>query len=295
MTTIESQPLSVEQRLVSEADNGVVKPGDTLQYELKFQNNTQVVATGMNVVVVFESKAVDSSTIRAEGGLIQDSTITWNGSSDPRLESLKPGESGTLRYSAQLHNPAVKDGSKNITIVTKSKVKSNENQAFLPGNELSLKVSSLASIEPGVSVISGASPLKVGETTTLQVSIALRNASNDYREGVFVGYVPIGITFDKASLPGSEAAAVKFDVGSGKLTWTVGQLAAHSGSVNPLRTLKFNVKVTPSGNQVNQPVTLLKNIVFTAKDSFTGQSLSLTAQELTSDKLPGEGTGRVTP
>lgn len=295
MTNIKAQSLSVEQRLQNENKSGVVNPGESLQYELKFQNNTDVAATGLQVVIEFDSKAIDVSTIRAESGLVQGSTLTWNAASVSQLERLTPGSSGVLRYSVQLKNPAVKDGSKNLLVTTKSKIKSNENPNFLSGNEITLKVSSPASIERSVTQVSGPVPPRVGQTTTLQVNVALRNATNELREGVLIGYVPLGVTLDKASIPGAEAAAVKFDVSTGKLTWTVGQLAANSGSTAPLRTLKFNVSITPSSSQVNQPMTLFKTITYTAKDSFTEQPVSLTSQEVTTDNLPGEGAGRVQP
>jgi hypothetical protein len=295
MTTVEAQPLSVEQRTTNEISNGVVKPGDTLDFELKFQNNTQVAATGVSIVAQIDSKALDLGTIRADGGLVEGNTITWNAAGERKLEKLNPNDSGTVRYSFQLKNPAVKDGSKNLNVVSKTQIKSNENTSFLPGNTITLKIASPSNIEAGVTSISGPQPLKVGETNTLQVSVALRNASNDYREGTLIGYIPLGVTFDKASVSSSEAAAVKFDTTTGKLTWTVGQLSAHSGSTSPLRTLKFSVKITPSGNQVNQNIVLFKTISFSAKDTFTEQPISLVTQEVNTDALPGSGNGRVQP
>ncbi len=211
MTTIESQPLSAEVRLVNDAPNGAVKPGDSLQYEVRYQNNTKVAATGVNVVVELDSKAIDPATIKVESGYIEGSTVTWNGSSVPELEKLNPNESGVVRFSAQVRNPAAKDGSKNIVIVARAKMKSNENSTFLPGNEVTVKVSSPSSMERSVSSVSGPVPPVVGQTTTLQVSMALRNATNDYREGVLIGYVPLGVTFDKSSVTAAEAAAVRFD------------------------------------------------------------------------------------
>lgn len=293
MTTIESQPLTVDQKTSNEIVNNAVKPGESVDFEVKYQNNTKVTASGVSIVAKLESKAIDFSTLKAEGGLIQDGTITWNAAGVPQLEKLNPNQSGVVRFSAQVKNPAVKDGSKNLTIVSKVQIKSNENTAFLPGNDITLKVASPSAIEGSVTSVSGPQPLKVGQTNTLQVSVALRNASNDYREGVLIGYVPLGVTFDKASVSGSEAAAVKFDAATGKLTWTAGLLSAHSGSVNPLRTLKFNVKVTPAGNQVNQSIVLFKTISFSAKDTFTEQAIALTSREINTDSLPGSGNGRV--
>jgi hypothetical protein len=180
-----------------------------------------------------------------------------------------------------------------LTVATSPRIKSNEVTSYLPGNTLVLKVASPAKIDPALSTVSGPIPPKVGEPTNLQVTLALRNASNDFREGILVGYIPLGVTFDKASVTASEAAAVKFDASTGKLTWTVGQLQAHSGAGNPLRLIKFNVRITPAANQVGQAVLLMKNITFNAKDTFTDQSINLTTQEITTDKIPGEGNGRV--
>ncbi len=293
MTQIEAQPLSVEQRLANEVKNNIVKPGDVVDFELKFQNNTQVAANGVSIVAQLDSKAIDFASIRADGALVTNDTITWNASGVPKLEKLNPNDSGTVRFSAQVKNPAVKDGSKNITITSKVKIKSTENTAFLPGNDITLKISSPSNIEASVTSVSGPTQLTVGQTSTLQVSVALRNASNDVREGVLIGYIPLGVTFDRTSVSSSESAAIKFDAATGKLTWTAGLLAAHSGSTQPLRTLKFNVKVTPAGNQLNQAITLLKTISFSGKDTFTEQSIALQTQELTSDALPGSGNGRV--
>lgn len=297
MTNIDSQPLSVEQKLLNQgqSQNNVVNPGESLQYELKFQNNTNVVATGLSVVAQVDSKAVDSSSIRADGGLVEANTITWNASSVPKLEKLNPGESGTIQFSVQVKDPAVKDSSKNLTVVTSAKIKSNENRDFLQGNNITIKIASPASIQRSMTTVSGAIPPKVGQDTTVQVSVAIRNSSNDLREGVMVGYIPLGVNFDKSSVVSTENAAVKYDSATGKITWTVGKLAAHSGSSVPLRTLKFNVSFKPTANQVGQQVTLFKTISFSAKDDFTEQAISLKSQDISTDDLPGEGQGRVQP
>ena len=295
MTVIQAQPLAIEQRLTNQVTNNIVRPGENIQYEAKFQNNTQVVANGVQVVVEFDSKAIDVASIKAEGALIQGNTITWNATGVSALERLDPGETGTVMYSVSLKNPAVKDASENLQVIAKARIKSVENSEFLDGNQIVLKVSSPSTIEKNVTHVSGADPLKVGQPSTLQVNVSLRNASNDYREGVFIGYIPLGVTFDKTSIPATDAASVKFDAATGKLTWTVGQLSAHSGSNVPLRTLKFNVTVTPTNNQANQSLTLFKTMNFTAKDVFTEQPISLTAQDVTSESLPGESAGRVQP
>ncbi len=47
-TTIAAQPLVIEQRFTNSSTNNVVNPGDTLNFDIKFQNNNSTVATGVN-------------------------------------------------------------------------------------------------------------------------------------------------------------------------------------------------------------------------------------------------------
>lgn len=294
MTTIESQPISVQQKWSNPTQKDLVDSGATVQVDVIYKNNTQVPANGVNISVVIDSSAIDTSKITAEKGLVNGNTINWNASGVPELASLPPGVSGTIRYSFVVNKPANKDNSKNLTIKTTAKVKSNENSEYLIGNDLALKVTSPAEIGTSVAVISGPVPLRVGQTTVLQLSVSLRNSSNDFREGVLTAFVPLGAVFDKTSVTTSELSATNFDTATGKLTWNVGQLLANSGSAIPLRTLKFNLVVTPTVNMTNQSIPLLKTLNFTGKDSFTEQSIAIQASDVTSANLPG-GDGAVKP
>ncbi len=185
-TTISNQPLILEQKLQNGSSN-IVKPGDTLSFEITFKNNASVVATGVTVIAQLDSKALDFATIRAESGQVQDGTITWNGSSLSSLERLNPNESGTLKYTVQVRNPAAKDAAKELTITSKVKINSTENKTFAPGNEITLKVSSPAALHGGASFVSGELPPKVGQQSTFQVAVDLRNATNDFGDSVVVG------------------------------------------------------------------------------------------------------------
>lgn len=293
-TQIVDQPLAIEQRVVGGASGDLVNPGDTLSFELKFKNNTQTVATGVNVVAQIDSVALDLPNIRAEGGLVQDSTITWNASSDRALERVGPGDSGTLRFTLPLKNPATAGSQKELSVVSRIKIKSNENLQFLPGNELSLKITSPSSIEGYAGIVGGTIPPQVGQTSTFKVNVELSNSTNDFSNSTLVGYVPIGVSVNLFTVTPSEQGNVRYDASTGKLTWTIGQLPAHSGNTAPQKKLGFDVSFTPSISQVNNSVSLFRSIVFSGKDTFTGQSISLQGSEVRSDSVPGaEDQGRV--
>jgi uncharacterized repeat protein (TIGR01451 family) len=294
ITAISSLPLVVTQAL----DNGsnIVKPGDTLRYTIKYQNNGSVAATGVNIVASIDPKSIDLTSLQAQGGEVSNNTITWNAGGVSNLEHLSPNESGTVNFIAKVKNPAVKDSSKNITINSTVKIKANEYQDFLPGNDLALKVSSPATLSGSVKYVSGQLPLKVGQSTTMAVTMSLTNSTNDFNNAILTGFIPSGAVYDAASVTAKEAGSVSYDSATGKITWKLGVLPAHTGDFNPARSLSFNVRVTPGANQAGQELTLFRNITFVGKDIFTAQDINLKTDDLTSTDMPnGFDTGRVQP
>jgi hypothetical protein len=146
-----------------------------------------------------------------------------------------------------------------------------------------------------VSYVAGSLPPKVGTTSRFKVRLALKNSSNDYREGVLTGYVPIGVNLDNNSITPVERSSVQFDASTGKLIWNVGQLMAHSGTIRPERALDFIVSTTPGASQVGQPISLFRDIQFTATDSFTNESIKLNTPNILSTNLAdGSNQGIVT-
>lgn len=295
-TTISSLPLVVSHTFENSNTN-IAKPGETLRYTVKYQNNGSVAATGVNIAVTIDMKAIDPNSIQAEGGSVSGGdTITWNASGASNLERLGPNESGTLRFAVKVKNPAVSDSSKNVEVKTAIKAKSNEYTSFLPGNELSVKVSSPATVTGSVKHVGGAWPLRVGQSSTFQMTVNLTNNTNDFNNAVLTGFVPSGVTFDASSVTSKESANVSYDSATGKLTWKVGILAAHTGDFNPARSLTFNVSTSPGANQVNQEVVLFRTITFIGKDMFTAQDINLKTEDLKSTSISnGFEGGRVQP
>lgn len=293
-TSILSQPLTVEGKLSGSSAGGVSDPGDTVSVELQFKNNTQIVNTGVQVIAQLEGGSIVPGSIKSEAGFVQDQTITWNASSLGLLENLNPGDGGSVKLSFQIAEPATTSDNKNLTIVVRPRIKSNQNQTLLPGSDIEIKISSPSGLNGSVSHVDGELPPRVGVQSGFKVRLALLNSSNDYRNGQLIGYVPVGVTLDTGSITGSEKSLVKYDSTTGKLTWDVGQLLAHSGSARPERVLEFNVRFTPSSSQVGQGVTLFKTITFQAVDDFTSQDISLKEDDLSTTNLPGNSSdGRV--
>ncbi len=287
-TTISSLPLIISQELSSSNSKAVINPGDNLSFNLRYQNNASIVAHSVNIVVSLDSKVVDLSSLSAQGGQISNNTITWNAASISQLESLAPNESGQLSFSLKINNPATRDSSKNLTLVSNLKIKSNEYDSFFPGNQLSLKLSSPAALATALSFVSGQLPPKVGRSSTYKVRFSLSNSGNDFGSANLTAFIPLGAGgFVPASVTTAESANAVFDASSGKLTWNVGSLAAYAGKFGESRVLEFQVTLNPAAAQANSSPVLLKSISFSANDLFTSQAVSLTASDLTTASIKG--------
>jgi hypothetical protein len=298
-TSITSLPLLVSQELDSDNPSGIINPGDSLTVRVRYQNNASLVANGVNITVTLDSKVADLSSLRAEAGQINNNSITWNAATVPQLERLAPNDAGQLSFSVKINNPATKDSSKNLTLVSDVKIKSDEYDSFLPGNQLTLKVSSPAAISKALSFVSGQFPPQVGRSTTYKVRLTLSNSSNDFSNGSLTAFIPLPPGgFLSSSITPAESSKVQFDPSTGKLTWNVGNLPANTGRFGPARILEFQLMLNPSASQANQVPTLVKNINFTARDIFTLQDISLSATDITTDHAGGEnsfGNGTVQP
>lgn len=295
-TSIVSQPLSVEHRVISGASGNIVSPGDEVSYEVNFRNNSPLVATGVNIEAEIITAVVSSTEIKGQNAAVRGNTIFWNASSSPVLATLGPSAEGTLRFSLKVNNPAIDGDKTNLTVVTKVRIKSNEERDVLPGNEITLKINSPASLARSVNHVSGPLPLRVGQQSTFEVNLEVRNSSNDLQGAVLSAVIPVGVEIDLSGLSGEEVKSVKYDKATGRFSWEAGFIPAHSGRSKPAKKIALKMLITPSPNQVNDSPTLIKGIVMTARDSFTGQNLTLRAEDLSTGNLPGQdGLGRVEP
>lgn len=287
-TAISSLPLLVSQELESQDAGTTISPGDTLNLKLRYQNNGTVAARGVNIRLQLEGKALDLSTLQAEGAQVSGNTVTWNAASLGSLETLSPNESGTLSLSVRVRNPATRDSSKNLTVTSTVEIKSGEYDAPFPGNELQLKVTSPSALTTKLDYVDGQLPPQVGKSTTYQVTFTLTNATNDFSDTAVTAFVPLGAGgFVEGSYSLSEAGKVTFDPATSKLTWRPGNLPAHAGSFTQPKVLSFKVRLTPSSSQVGQAAPLVKTIRYQARDLFTGQDISGQAGDVGTADLSG--------
>ena len=295
LVSIGAEPLQADLTVQSQANNssaaqGTVQPGATLGYTVSYKNNNSISMTGVNLSVVLSGEAIDLSSISAQNAAVNNNVITWNAAQVPALANLQPNQSGTLKFQLSLKNPATKSNNQNLTVDAHTEIKSAEIQQAFVGPVLSLKVQTVPVINASIAYTGGAHPPKVNQATAYQLTINLRNSTNDLNNSALTLNLPNSLGFDKTSITFSEVQNVTYDSNTHKLTWNAGALPAHTGDFRALRTLQFNITITPDPGKIGQSVTLANNIQLVGTDNFTGLAITQTIQDLTTIADPtGQG------
>ncbi len=284
---ISSQPLSADVSIDATSNANYVKAGDHLIYKVSYKNNSSFVATGVHLsATLAPSAAYDLESIRAEGAVVDNNVVSWDGAQISKLAALAPGDGGDLRFTVSLKSPITRTSQKNISVSVASEIRSNENTQPFKGQSSILKVLTDADLSTSLTYYSGAKPAKVGSVTTYQVNIALSNSTNDISGSKLTLNLPNSSSFDTKSLNPEEVANVSYDQSIKKLVWNIGSVPAHAGEFVPSRNLQFNVSITPGTTNRGSQMTLVSNIVFNGTDSFVAVPVNLTADDITTANDP---------
>lgn len=128
----------------------------------------------------------------------------------------------------------------------------------------------------------GPLPPQIGETSKYWIFVRLNNGTNAVRNATFSATLPTGVSFTgKQSV--TIGPAISND--GNNLTWNYRELPA-----NTQTGLYFEVAVSPSPEQINKNVDLVKNLKFTATDKTTGKQFDLN-KTLINNILPKSDIG----
>ncbi|MFZ2187059.1 MAG: hypothetical protein WAV46_00280 [Candidatus Moraniibacteriota bacterium] len=280
-TRIVASPLSISQTVNSLTDIAV-SPGDMLQYVIHYKNDGNIGLRDAIITVEIDPTFLDVSRFVLQKGAydVARKVIVWKASDIPGLGKLEPGAEGEVTFSVPVMEKIAAGSGKNLSISTVAKIDSLDIQTpsgankIIASNTLSVKLKSAVGI--GTAALytdaifpnSGPIPPKVGQTTSYTVHLNVTNSLNDLKDARISVILPTGVHYSGKHAPGGET--LTFNERSNELVWELGTFAATEGKA---RELVFQVSVIPSPDQVNKTLTLIKNIVFIAKDAFTNQDV----------------------
>lgn len=276
--------------------------GSMVDSELVFSNNTNDLIRNAVIRIELDGAVLDETRVTAEDGFYRssDNTILFNSETNPDLEQI-PARSeirSTFRFK-------LKDLINSSLNYTNPEVKLN---AFLEGERISdnnVEEEISENIVKNVKVISdvfigsytlrdigpfentGPIPPKAEEETSYTITWSVSNNSNNLENARITALIPSYVNWKNKVNPSSENYS--YDENSRTLTWNLGNVSSGVGNGSNARELSFQVGLFPSLSQVGQSPSLLRNVVFTADDTFAETEIQIQGNAPTT-KINGVNT-----
>lgn len=280
------------------SQDGAIQPGGTLNYHLQYQNTGDIEMRDLVLTAELQSETLDFDSLQDENkGTVVDNKIIWDKNNIPNLALIKPQEGGELSFKIKIKSNLVlpDERTKDFQVVSLFKIKSSPIEEL--GGEFeaeSNRIVTQVRTQVGLNVEgryysdeflqlgSGPLPPVVGETTTYKIFWYLSNSTSDIKEVEVVTTLPSNVLWTgKSSV--TAGSGLKFESETRKVIWDINMVPAGTGQLFPSLEASFEVSITPIKSDLGKILILTSQTVLEAKDGFTGQSISLVRDLVTTD------------
>ncbi len=307
-TTIIASPLLHVSLNVNDSSNYISHAGDTLQYTVDYQNDSNVTLSGLTLSVRLDGAMYDFSSMDTRGAFFDSSsrTITWNSTIIPAFDNLRPNQNGSAVFSVKLKPGAANAGSGNLFVhataqlMTENIPDTIDAQQINAQNDLVTKITSQPIVDQSLYYsdpafgASGPLPPAVAQETVFTVHWRITNPGNTLSGAKVTATLPQGVTWKNVSSVGAGQPEPTFNKGTSQVIWALGTIPQGVGISSPKYELAFQVSIKPSSTQSGTAPFLIKSPALSGVDSFTQQNIVVPGQDLsTNDTIDQSGQGTV--
>lgn len=306
--TVISSPLLSVTVIPSGGRDYVAFPGDTLRYSVTYSNNSRYTLLGVLLGVKLEGEMYDTASLHTSQGFYDDAThtIVFDPAGVPDFSAFAPGKTGTVEFTVPL-KPGLSGtaigGAQSFYVKATARLSTSSVPTGVDSEEVFALDSVITKIGSQPSLTqsllydapygSGPLPPQVGTETGMTVRWQLTNPGNDIRNAVVTASLPPGVVF-KGGAATANGAAPTFDANTKKITWNVGAIPFGVGNGMPRYEATFQIALTPASNQQNTSPKMIIGASLTGVDGFTGQAVTSSARDMTTDSIEGHASeGRV--
>lgn len=279
--------------------------GKEVSAVIDWSNNLPVALGDVEITAKFSGSAFNKSAVKANNGYYNSATreITWDKTLNADFASVEPGRGGSLTlsftplplYSGSL----IVDPQIYVDISIKGKKPFESNQSDEVTNLIrktikfnsDFQIASKAVRTSGPFMNSGAHPPKSEQPTTYTMVWSIKNSSNLISDAVATATLPLWVGWVGQVSPSSEK--VSYNEVTREVSWKIGTVYKGAGLTGADREAYFQVKATPSGSQIGQVVELMGKTSLTGLDNFTGDTLFMEKQAVTTQYVDGVSGGAV--
>lgn len=299
---------------VNNSRDYIARNGEMLEYRIDYQNNTEIALSEVIIKAELEGAMFNYQSVMTNGYFDSlKKQIIWNAGNTPDLKLVDRGKGGSVTFKIFTTSdyPARSFKDKGQTLKVKATI---ESPSVPPKSNLT-STTAVAQITTKILgrvdfqyyalfrdaasgiVNKGSLPLKVGKTTNFTIHWKIINYNNDLSEVTIKTILPQGISWTNVIAGNYGDLKPEYNERTSELVWRIKEVPAFSGILMPPYELIFQVAATPSINQVGNYMELIEETTFSATDKFTGQTIELKANpittELRSDPTVQFGEGKV--
>jgi hypothetical protein len=273
----------------STADVVAVPSASNATVTINWSNNLPTLVTDAQIVVTLSGNAFDPAKISAGGGFFDSTknTITWDKTNDRSLAAIQPSDHGSESFT--FDTPPLVSGAgvltspmvnMSVSISGKqpdvggavSQVTNFESKKAVISSDLGFSVDAFHN--SGTFTNSGPIPPKAGKPTTYTVVWTITNSANTLSGVKASATLPTYVDWLESFYPTNDG--LSYDETTRRVTWDMGQVVSGTGFTGASRTMSFQVKLNPSISQIGSILKLILDTNVTARDVFTGESLTTT-------------------
>jgi hypothetical protein len=272
--------------------NLTANPGDILTYTIEYKNHSDQGVREAIITTKFENpEFLDWENLDLPRGYFDEENkqLIWKASDIPELKTLAPGQGGTLTFTVPVISDFSTQGAvKNKAIISEAIIDSPDitgalaQNKLIGSNKLVVTLGTLIGFQASAyynddSTIDNEGPVppEVGETTEYSLRFRISNPANEISNGKVVVTLPTYIKYTGTKVP--EDATVEYKDRTNELIWTVGTV-----SPGAPQELRVQVAFRPISTQAGKEFILFNRALFTARDNFAKQDISLSLEEKSS-------------
>ena len=264
---------------------------------LTYTNNTGGVIADPRIVLKIDGEVLDDASVDLETGFFNsaDNTITWDRVTNPEtFKEIAVGQSETFNFTFRSKSLATRQAVfKNPELILSAEITGKRiGEDSVPENidvDLAKRIKFKSNIlltavtSRNVSPFeqSGPIPPKVEQDTTYELELKVTNSSNLMERGKVTAILPPYVRWNNLVYPSSEK--ITYLPASRTIEWDLGDVREHVGFIDPARSVKFLVTLTPSASQISQAPVLISTPTFKGFDSFTKTETSVSAESPTTE------------
>ena len=272
-----------------------IDPGQAVFYALKYENDNDYVLENVEV------------TVDIDNLLAQEKSLSWNQDNLPALKSIQPHSTGLISFSINTKLLEIQTAAGQGHLISKVQATADYQTAeetvrgFNRSNQLIQKINTDLIInavakyftDEGDQLGSGPVPPQVAIPTKYWLLLSAKSLYNPVS-----GFTAILLLAENVSWTGkisnTTASNIYYHQTDRQIVWNA-DLINSPTILQPDLSVLLELEIIPNSIQVGQVANLIDNITISAKDTFTGKTITKNIPAITTDLIgdPMENSGGI--